>query len=238
MAQLDLKFATIRIADGYSKTGAVNNVAGYATGIATMTVDGFTGAVATGDPFTIAGDTTTYKITAHTETSSNTTSITFTPALTADVVDNAVITVGPHSMDVKIGQGNLTYSEKRKMEYILDRGRIDTVRQGDQEPVDVKLDFMWEFLTSISGDPPTVEDALKQRGNASTWVSSSADPCEPYAVDVIIDYVPPCPGVQAEKIILSDFRWEDLGHDTKAGTVSITGKCNIQAASVVRYTAA
>lgn len=81
------------VASGNTTTsGAVNNASGYAAGISTVTVDGITGAVLTGKWFTVAGDMIPHRVTAHTETLGNTTSITFTPALGAAVVDNAVIT--------------------------------------------------------------------------------------------------------------------------------------------------
>lgn len=72
--------------------GAINLGAGYAAGTTVMTVDGFTGAVTTGNWLTIAGDKTPQRITAHTETLGNTTSITVSPGLRAAVADNAVVT--------------------------------------------------------------------------------------------------------------------------------------------------
>lgn len=245
-AQIDLKKATIYIKDGYSgetgaKVGAVNNGAGYAAAIATMTVDGFTAAVTTGDYFTVVGSKasgtnrlTRHKITAHTETSSATTSITFTPALSASVLDNAVITIQPHQLEVKIGTGNLQYTEKKNIEYVRDRGVLDTVREGDEEPVEVRLDFVWEYLKADTGNAPSVEDALKQRGEASGWISSSDDACEPYAVDLEIWYNPPCSGEKDEVILLQDYRYESLDHNTKDGQVSTNGKCNVTQATVTR----
>lgn len=245
-SQIDLKLATIYFKDGYSgatgaKVGAINNGAGYAANSTVLTVDGFTAAVTNGDIVTIVGSKasgtnylTRHTITAHTETTGATTSITVSPALSAAVADNAVVTVQPHQLQVTIGTGNCQYTEKKNIEYVLDRGLLDTVREGDQAPVEVKLDFTWEFLLADSGDPPTVEDALKQRGNASTWTSSSDDQCEPYAVDIEIWYNPPCSGIKDEVITLSDFRWEQLDHNAKDGQVSLSGKCNITQAGVTR----
>jgi hypothetical protein len=51
------------------------------------------------------------------------------------------------TLEVKIGEGNITWTEKRNMEYTLDRGQLDTVREGDEVPVDVKIDLVYEFLT-------------------------------------------------------------------------------------------
>lgn len=238
MAQLDLKNCKVFIRDGYAGPGGaplVNNGAGYAAAATVMTVDGFIGAVAIGDLFIVAGDPTLqHKITAHTETSLNTTSITFTPALAHAVVDNAIITMLPHQLNIRIGDGNCSWTEKRPVTYVKDRGILDTVRLGDQDPVEVKLDFTWVFLASASGDAaPTIEETMKKTGLASTWTTSSDDVCEPYCIDIEIEYTPPC-SVAPELYQLKDFRYEDLGHDLKAGQVSVTGKCNITQISVTR----
>lgn len=244
MSQIDLKHATVYVEDGYTgpggdSVGAIDNVAGYALGASVLTVDGFVGALAVNDVVTIAGSVvaavlTKHRITAHTETSTNTTSITVTPALSAAVVDGAVITVLPHQLEIKVGEGNLSYSEKRNIEYVLNRGKLETVRQGDEVPVDVKFDFIWDFIRADTPQIPTIEDALKQRGQAANWVSSSSDQCEPYAVNIIIYYVPPCSTEDPETITISDYRWEELSHDFKAGQVSSSGKANITEATSVR----
>jgi len=141
------------------------------------------------------------------------------------------------SLEVKIGEGNLTYDEKRNIDYVLNRSLLDTVKEGDEEPMDVRFDFTWEFLKAVSttaAGTPTIEDVLKQRGEASAWVSSSSDPCEPFAVDVEVHYVPPCGGELDEIITLPDFRYTSLAHDLRAGTVAVTGQCNATQAVDVR----
>jgi hypothetical protein len=240
MAQIDIKNCDVFLKDGYlgpnQAGGLVNLMAGYMTGAVTMAVDGFVGAVANGDTFTVAGETggTVHTITDHTETSMNTTSITFTPALTSSVSDDAVITILPHSLKIRIGDGNITWTEKRPIVYVKDRGKLDTVRLGDQEPVEVKFDATWIFLTASNTDTaPTIEDVLKKVNLASAWISSSSDPCEPYAINVVVVYTPPCT-VTPETYTLHDFRYEDLGHDLKAGHLSITGKCNVVSCLNVR----
>ena len=137
---------------------------------------------------------------------------------------------------VKVGEGNLTYTESRNMQYTLDRGKLDEVREGDEVPMDVKLDFTWEYLRGKSGTTvPSVEEALKNIGEAAAWVSSDADACRPYAVDIEIVYTPSPLGCgDSETITLIDYRYEKLDHDLKAGTVSTSGKCNVTQATVVR----
>ncbi len=72
--------------------GAINLSAGYAVGSTVLTVNSFTGAVVTGDWVTIAGDMFPYRISAHTETLGNTTSITLDSGLRTAVVNAAVVT--------------------------------------------------------------------------------------------------------------------------------------------------
>lgn len=143
-------------------------------------------------------------------------------------------TATPNELEIKVGEGNLTYTEKRNMEYRRDRGNLDTVRQGDEEPVEVNFDFEWEFLRSDGAEPVTPEEALKKTGAASAWVSSSADACEPYAVDIVVEYIPPCGTAKSEVIVLQDFRWETLDHNLKDGQISAKGQCNVTEALVTR----
>jgi hypothetical protein len=242
MAQIDLKNATIYIRDGYAGSGgngAINNASGYTAGATVLTVDGFVGHVTTGDYITIIGSETNgvlvrHKITAHTETSTNTTSITVTPGLGAAIVDDAIILALPHFIEVKIGEGNLTYSEKRNMIYTRDRGRLDTVREGDEDPMDISMEAIWEFIKADSGKIPTIEDVLKKRGEAAAWITTSDDECEPYAVDIEIYYDTPCTGDADEQIVLPMFRYEEIGHDLRAAQFNIKGKCNAKEAVINR----
>jgi len=157
--------------------------------------------------------------------------------VTIKIQDGATPT--PNEIAIKIGEGNLTYDENRNVEYILDRGRLDEVRLGDEVPVDVTFDFVWEFITGntdTSTNLPTVEDALKQQGNAAAWVSTDSDACRPFAVDIILENVPNCsaPGQEQETITLPDFRHDSLSHDLRAATIACTGRCNVVEATIVR----
>jgi hypothetical protein len=240
MAQFDLKKASIFLVDGYSKTNArVNNASGYAQNTTTMVVDSISGIIPVGASFRFqdTGHDSIYTVTAHSETLGNTTSITFTPGLAAAVIDNQLFDFGGRRLEIKIGDGNLTYDEKRTMEYKKDRGRLDTVREGDQEPIDVRLDIRWDWLSSAGSDTvPTPEEVLKNEGLASTWTSSATDTCEPYAVDIQVVYDPDCATEDGEMITLQDYRWESLNHDLKAGTLATSGKCNVTKAVKERVT--
>jgi len=136
-----------------------------------------------------------------------------------------------NEIEIKIGEGNFTYTENYEREYNLDRGRLDEVRNGDEQPMDVVFDFVWDYIegTTGTGCVPTVEDALKRRGCAADWISTDDDQCAPYAVDIVIDNNPDCvTDVQDSREILTfpDFRVDTLAHDADAGSVSATGRCN------------
>ena len=140
----------------------------------------------------------------------------------------------PNELEIKIGEGNLTYTERRNMEYTLDRGILDEVREGDEVPIEVRTDFIWDYLRG-SSPTPSVEEAIKNIGLASAWVSTDSDACRPYAVDLEITYAPtPYNCGDQEVITLPDFRYEQLDHDLRAGTVSMSGQCNVTQATVVR----
>src|SRR4030042_5669083 len=107
-------------------------------------------------------------------------------------------------MEVKIGKGNLTYTEAKEYEYLRDRGNLDTVKEGDEQPVEVNLEFVYEYVKTSTGASITPVDAIKQIGGAAGWISSSADQCEPYAIDILAKHVLPCGTDADEDGILRD----------------------------------
>lgn len=143
----------------------------------------------------------------------------------------------PNQVEINIGEGTLSWTEKVTREYTKNRGLLDTVRDGDQEPMDISLDILLEFYKSSSGASAgavTPMDALKKTGGAAAWVSTSADPCEPYAVDLEVHYDPPCGGEELEIYVFPDFRHEQVVGDLKASTLQVTGKCNATQPTVTR----
>jgi len=123
-------------------------------------------------------------------------------------------------VELKVGEGNLTYSESRTIDYTLDRGLLDEVREGDQVPVDVSFDVVWSDMKG--GDAKSI---IKGEGS---YVSTDPDACRPYACDIVITYTPSPSGCGTPSTVtLPDFRWEKCDSDLRAGTLSFTGKCNV-----------
>ncbi len=169
------------------------------------------------------------------QSGTETTQITVSPALVVATGAGGSVTFGGRKLEIRIGEGNVTYDETKTREYLLNRGLLDTVRDGNQTPMDVSFDLVWEFLTAVTGSAiPTIEDVLKRRGEASTWVSTSDDACEPYCINIEIAYDPGCGGSNTELIGLEEFRYESLNHNLSDAQVSCTGKCNVVEASLTR----
>jgi hypothetical protein len=143
---------------------------------------------------------------------------------------------GGNNLTVTLGEGGLTYNEKKNIMYDKNRGRLDGVSEGDEEPVEFSLEARYETLSSDTGDPPTLREAFNQIGEASDWVSVG-DPCEPYAVDIQMTYNPTCDDVKSEIVLLPEARHESLDMDPKSGTLRISGKCNVKLLTALRTTA-
>lgn len=238
MGWFDLKDSVIYMKDGFSGTAAVNDVGGVGIGDSTVTIDAYVGVIPEGVQFKLGAGATIYTVTGTVETSGNTTELTFTPVAVAVAADNAVVTLLPRQMELRVGEGNVSFSEKRAIEYKKNRGKLlpEGVREGDEEPMDVTFDVWWDFLKASTGKTPTAEDVLKNRGEAADWVSSASDKCTPFSIDIHIQYTPKCTTEEKELIVLKEFRYEQLNHDLKAGNISASGKCLIKEAQVTRVT--
>lgn len=235
MARIALKHCVIRLVDGLAGTAAVNQMmTAPMSGDASLTIDTVvlnttvTTKVPVGARFTIAGESAS---TVHTVTGrtgmDTTTAITFSPPLGAGTyADNGVITFLPQQLEIKIGDGNVTYTESDEYNYLLDRSDLDTVTSGDAQPMQVNVDCVYESITTGTSESIAPMDALKRRGSASEWVSSATDKCEPYAVDLEVIHTPPCGTKQAEKTTFPDFRSESREVNFQDATISVSGRCN------------
>lgn len=236
MARIQLRDTTIYMQDGLAGTAAVNDVSptdlsGETTldiGSVVLNTDD-ADQVPVGARFTVAGETGSpvHTVTARTPSSGATTSITFTPALASDVDAAAVITFRPQRLEIKIGDGDLSWTENRELLYDLDRDLLDTVRLGQEQPVEVDLAFIFEYVTTQSGQTITPIDALKRIGEATEWVSSAEDLCEPYAVDIYVVHNVPCGTDHDQDFLFQDFRYESLEYSIQDASISVSGRCNV-----------
>jgi len=138
---------------------------------------------------------------------------------------NKVLTFLPQALTISIGEGDLKYTETRNFKYDLDRGLLDTVRFGDEVPMDVNSSFTYEHITTGTSETISPVDAIKQIGGAEEWVSSDSDECQPYAVDIEITHTPVCGSSEVEVTTFPDFRYEKVEPDFKNSLITISGKC-------------
>jgi len=232
----DVKAALVAMDDGYTTDDwAVTGEAGAWVVEFKGALGGAPRALLVGDGTSLTGGggvvktvtvaTTVAGVTAG--SSAVTTALTFSPALGAGSYStDAAITLLPQQLEVKIGDGNITYTEHSEYDYLLDRDNLDTVKQGKEVPMDVKWDSVYEHITTGTSENISPMDALKGIGAASEWISYAADPCEPYSVALEVEHVPPCGTSQGETTLFPDFRSEQREVNFKDATISVTGKCN------------
>lgn len=248
MARIELRDCDVILQDGLSGSAQINEPttppAENDTEFDIDTVALNTAAddkVPLGARFTVAGETTPvpHTVTARTPASAGpTTNIVFSPPLGAGTyVDGGIVTFLPQNLEIKIGDGNITYTEHNEYKYDLDRGDLDTVREGNQVPMDVKLEAIFEHITQGTSEPVPPMDAFKGIGGAAEWVSASADQCEPYCIDLIVKHTPPCGTSQLETTTFPDFRSESREINYKDATISVSGKCKATEPIVTRTTA-
>lgn len=234
MARIRLRHCTLRFIDGY----AANTVAATpsVTGATTLAITYAGGVIPVGTRFTIVGANNIYTITA-VSGDPNTDTLTFTPAFaTADGIpsDGAAVTIQGRCLEIKVGDGNITYDTDRELEYELDRGQLDAVVEGNEVPVSLNLDLVYEYLAAATGATvPMPKDVLRKRGLAADWVTAGADPCEPYAIKVEVDYHPQC-ALPHEITTFPEFRVETLSHDLQNSTIAARGRCKISDITPIR----
>jgi hypothetical protein len=237
MGRIDLRDCDVFIQDGLAGTASVNApTTAPAQGDTTFNIDAVVlnsldpDSVPIGARFTIAGETaeTVHTITARTPSDDGpTTNIVFTPALgVGTYADNAAITFLPQQIEIKMGDGDAKWTEADQYKYDLDRGHLDSVRKGDDVPLELSLTGVFEHIKSRAGEPITPIEALKGIDAASQWVSTSIASCEPYSVDIVIEHNPPCGAAGKTTYLFPDFRSEKRDFNIKDATIAFSGKCN------------
>lgn len=193
--------------------------------------------VLTGTDVDLAGGGDTITV-ATVQDGTDTWNITFTPAIATGSVpaDDAVITFLPARIEMKVGEGNLEHTETDEPIIDTDRGLLDGVRAGTEQPMQVSSSFVYNFLRASSGDPITVYEALHRIGGASVWHNTASDPCEPYQVDIFVIDSPPCGSEQAEVIFFRRFCKQTVNASVEAAAVEFSGICNATRPEVYRVT--
>lgn len=121
-------------------TGAIDG--DVAAGITTFDVTGFdddVNPVRVGDIFTVAGDTTKYTVTGTTQTSSDTTTLVFSPALVANPASGAVITVAPTQSAIAMVPSGLAFAARAYAQLPANTGVSQSVISYNGLPIRISV---------------------------------------------------------------------------------------------------
>lgn len=247
MARIEMRDVTIYVQDGLA--GTANLTANGSLNDATLNINTVvlnttcTTLVPIGARLTVNGEdaSTVHTVTAREPSGAGpTTCITITPVLGAGNYNSGnaegAVTFTNQRIEVKVGEGNLTWSETKEYEYLRDRGDLDTVKEGDEQPVEMSMEFVYEYIKTATGEDITPIDALKRAGLASEWVSTSSDLCEPYCIDILAKHCVPCGTDEDEDVLFTDFRYESLDYDMGEATIAVSGRCNVSEPTITRST--
>lgn len=107
----------------------------------------------------------------------------------------------PNQLEILGAEGDLSFTETDATFPILSRGVIIARSQGDQTQMSVTFTAKFEQWSYETGESTGISpvDAFKQRGGASSWISTA--PCGPYSVDIIYKAVDVC-GTGGKEVLL------------------------------------
>jgi len=133
----------------------------------------------------------------------------------------------PNEREVVGCDGDLTFSESQESFLVMRRGVIDSIREGDQQPISVSFTVKFEQWQAADGASTgiSVVDALKKRGGASAW--KSVDTCGPYMVNLEFKIKDICTPGAFEVLTFQKFVCDtvDFSEGAEYNTLRISGKC-------------
>jgi hypothetical protein len=141
-----------------------------------------------------------------------------------------------NTLDVDVDEGNITWTETYNVEVRRNRGLLDYFKAGDEEPMQVSLEFRFATLKSSSGDAVSPYEFATKTGGAAAY-TTTGNACDPYAFDIIVEVNGNCgTAVQDEIITFPDFTKQEIGGDFSSGQFSMSGICNAIRPTSVRTT--
>ncbi len=122
----------------------------------------------------------------------------------------------PKTMMIKLSEGDFAFSKKNNSFTVMNRGKIDSRKQGDETTLDVNFTMkfeQWAFDMGVTGlSPMDILDGT-DRAIAAGWVST--DECGPWAITVELRIKNPCAPANYEKLAFNKVHFDSL--DFKEG---------------------
>lgn len=135
-------------------------------------------------------------------------------------------------LSAAVGDGYITYTSSRPIQLKKNRGKLASVREDNEDGMEVSFQFLWTFLTSSGIEPPTVEDALYRQNAASAWQSATLDPNAPYSVHLQLVWRQSCRQPNGSVVIAGEvytfpeFNQNSLTYSPRDATIDCKGICN------------
>ena len=127
-------------------------------------------------------------------------------------------------VEVKLEEGNLSWSEARPVEIISDRGTLDHARRGDEQLIELTFSMMYSTHLDPNSATPTVYEALTRQGAAAAWVSQNFGDSDDYSVNLEFIIADPAGGTDEEiNFDLFNVTNIEFTEETPFDTLVVTG---------------
>lgn len=137
------------------------------------------------------------------------------------------------SVELAIGDGDITFTETANYIYPMDRGVIMNCLEDDDAPMSVSFEFIFGDMVTSGGFTSPL-DLIKGINCTSTEVDGegNANPCAAYACDITIE---PDGNVTEcdinEKITLARFSYTGLNYQPNERKITCNGECSVSKAA-------
>ncbi len=130
----------------------------------------------------------------------------------------------PKTLTIPIDEGNFKFSVSKPTVVIMNRGKINSRKTGDEVPTPISFGVkfeQWYFDNADNG--VSIYDALNKTGGADDWVST--DECGPFSVDIEFRSKNPCNPAQYEVLLFRKFHADkvDFSENNEANTLEVSG---------------
>lgn len=164
------------------------------------------------------------------------------PKVTKNLRDGELVvkdgtTPTANDITVALDEGDLGIDETLNTVNVLDRGSLDHMRQGDEEPVRVTFTLKFvEYLKQSGDSDPSVYEVLTQQGGAAAWASTNDDGGDVFTLTLEFTIASPTSGDQDETITLTKFHPTSISfkEGDEYNTLGVEGEAFITRPSVAK----
>lgn len=132
----------------------------------------------------------------------------------------------PKTLEIPISAGDFAFTLNSPTFIIMNRGKINSRKNGDEMPTDLSFSVFFEQWSYGNGSASgiSVADCFQGVGGASDWVST--DPCGPFSISIVFEMDNPCAVGEKEVLTFGKFHADTIAfkEGNEYNTLSITGK--------------